>query len=106
MNPHPQPSPKVVSDDERYRVTDFVLDGATVSETLLHPGQNTRGHRHDELDEAYLFVEGSAVIRIGDGGTALAHPGDVFLVPAGLWHQVYNSDFPCRFYTLFFGARD
>jgi mannose-6-phosphate isomerase-like protein (cupin superfamily) len=98
---------RIVHDNDRYRVTDRALNGATVSETVLHAGKSTRGHSH-EREEAYLFVDGEAALLIGgrrDPARLPCTPGAVYTIPGGEHHQVETIG-GCRFYTLFIGARD
>lgn len=50
---------EVLRDNETYVVTDNRhLHNLVVSTTCLHVGKETKGHKHDGLDEVYVFVEG------------------------------------------------
>ena len=81
-------SPKVRADDGRYRILDLELPGATVSVTILHPGQQTKGHKH-EHEEVYLFLVGKADVALGNKYTSFA-PGSFVVVEPNEFHRVYN----------------
>ena len=67
---------QLVLDNERYKVYDMKLDHLTVSVTELHPGQETRGHKHDDIEEVYFCKEGMGKIVVGEE-TMLFERGDV-----------------------------
>jgi mannose-6-phosphate isomerase-like protein (cupin superfamily) len=43
-------------------------------------------HRHEESDEFFLVVDGELTLRMDDGDVVL-RPGEVYVVPAGTYHQ-------------------
>ncbi|MFH1158602.1 MAG: cupin domain-containing protein [Pseudomonadota bacterium] len=48
-------------------------------------------HKHDGVDELFLVISGSGVIRY-EGGTSFDYkPGDVFYSPAGIPHRIENT---------------
>lgn len=83
---------------ERIRHTDVYdvfdladrLDHLTVSETVLHAGKSTKGHRHDNQEEVYLFLEGTGGMELDDYGFYVGK-GDLVPVPAGIFHRVHNT---------------
>lgn len=93
---------KLIRDNEIYKVYDLSsLKNLTISLTELNQQKSTTGHSHSEADEVYVFIEGEGVIEIS-GETSAAKSGDIFLVPAGDFHKVYNkSDRTLSFLTIF-----
>lgn len=92
----------VVKDNETYRLTDNrILPNLVFSKTELHPGKSTNGHKHDGLDEVYIFMKGHGQIDIDEQPYAVG-PGDVLLIPGGKFHRVHNHgpsvlEFNCIF---------
>lgn len=98
----------VVKDNETYVLRDNnSLKDLILSSTLLKPGQQTRGHDHPGQEEIYHFVSGCGSIQIGDD-LYTASPGDIFLIPDGAFHKVFNrSDYePLYFICVFNGKRN
>lgn len=94
---------KVVKDNETYVLEDNdFLQNLTLSQTYLKPGKATLGHLHENQEEVYIFVSGSAIITIGDKKFP-ATKGDLFLIPKGHFHRVQNLsiDEPCIFTCVF-----
>lgn len=82
---------KLIRNNELYKVYDLsLLRNLTLSLTELNPQKSTTGHSHEETDEVYIFIEGNGKIKIG-GKISIAKSGDIFLVPAGDFHKVYNK---------------
>ncbi len=89
---------KIIKDNEKYILQDNTfLKNLTLSKTILKPGQSTTGHKHDGLDEVYMFLSGSGKIQIGD---VLEKPGvnitqvskgSIALIPEGQFHRVFNG---------------
>ena len=80
----------VIRDTEVYRVVDNKkLSKLTVSETVLYPHQTTRGHKHPESEEVYVFLSGIGSILI-DGNIEQVRAGDTVSMQAGAFHQVRN----------------
>ncbi len=80
---------QLVLDNERYKVYDLKLDHLTVSVTELHPGKETRGHKHDEIEEVYFCKEGKGQIIVGEEAMDF-EKGDVVTIPLGAFHRVLN----------------
>jgi mannose-6-phosphate isomerase-like protein (cupin superfamily) len=45
-------------------------------------------HRHEDSDEFFLVLDGELTLRTDDGDVVL-RPGEVYVVPAGVYHQPY-----------------
>jgi len=43
-------------------------------------------HRHEDTDEFFLVIDGELTIRM-DAGDVVLRPGEVYVVPAGTYHQ-------------------
>lgn len=93
---------KLIRDNELYKVYDLsLLRNLTISLTELNPQKATTGHSHQEADEVYVFIEGEGEIEIGKEISA-AKSGDIFLIPAGDFHKVYNkNEKMLTFWTIF-----
>ncbi len=97
----------VVKDNTTYILKDNTqLSNLVLSSTHLHPNQETRGHSHPGQEEVYYFISGSGVIMIDDVKYT-ANPGDVFLIPDGAFHKVFNNSdvAPLYFVCVFQGTR-
>lgn len=93
---------KLIRNNELYKVYDLsLLKNLTISLTELNPQKSTTGHSHEEADEVYVFIEGDGEIEI-NRKTSIAKSRDIFLVPAGDFHKVYNkSEKNLNFWTIF-----
>ena len=91
-----------IRDTDVYTVTDNeFLDNLTVSETVLYPNQQTGGHKHDDLDEVYIFLEGSGTMMI-DEHLSNVTKGDIVHVKGGEFHKVFNiTSENLRFIAIF-----
>lgn len=82
---------EVVKDNETYLLKDNkTLNNLVLSSTKLYRGQATRGHKHDNQEEVYFFVQGTGVI-IVDQEKFRVSAGDIILIPDGAFHQVIND---------------
>lgn len=82
----------VIRDTEVYRVIDNTyLMNLTVSQTILHPGQCTKGHSHDGLEEVYIFTSGHGKMEVGTQMLQVSE-GDVVMIKGGEFHKVYNDN--------------
>tara|TARA_Y100001973_G_C5106658_1_gene285491 strand:- start:412 stop:750 length:339 start_codon:yes stop_codon:yes gene_type:complete len=82
---------KVVKKNKTYTLIDNTeLDNLVVSKTILHPNKHTTGHNHGGQEEVYQFVSGYGSMQVGEE-YLLVGPGDVVLIPDGLFHKVWNS---------------
>lgn len=101
---------EIVKDNETYVLTDNkTLKNLVLSQTQLHPGQQTRGHRHPGQEEVYVFVSGYGEMIVGDE-TDVPFPvkgGDIVLIPDGAFHRVINNcDTDFVFNCVFDGKRN
>lgn len=82
---------RIVKDNETYKLEDnYFLDNLVLSSTTLNPGQMTNGHSHDNEEEVYIFTSGFCLMQIGEDYYH-AEKDDVFLIPAGEFHRVFNK---------------
>ena len=87
---------KTVLDNDTYVVKDnnFLFD-TTLSSTKLYAGKETRGHKHGDQEEVYIFTKGSGEMII-DGDYCSKRllevtAGDIVLVHKGCHHKVRNT---------------
>jgi len=92
----------LIRDNDTYRVFDLkTLEDLNLSLTELKPGKSTGGHAHSEADEVYIFIAGKGEMEIG-GKREKAKRGDIFLIPEGLFHRVYNKGWrTLKFWSVF-----
>jgi len=87
---------KIVKDNETYTLIDnTTLNNLVVSKTILHPGQETTGHKHEGQEEVYQFISGHGKMEcnpkhIGGAGFFVG-PTDTVLIPDGYFHKVWNE---------------
>jgi len=55
----------------------------------FEPGQEQKGHSHNEQDKVYLVLEGQGTFRVGSEKQVLG-PGQGTMAPAGAEHGVKN----------------
>ena len=87
---------KTVLDNDTYKIKDnnFLFD-TTLSSTRLYAGKETRGHKHDDQEEVYFFIDGFGEMII-DGDFCAKRvlevaEGDIVLVHKGCHHKVRNT---------------
>lgn len=97
---------EVIKDNETYLLKDNkALKNLVVSSTDLKPGQQTRGHAHSGQEEVYHFVSGRGSIQI-DNDLYTAEAGDIFLIPDGAFHKVFNgSDTEALYFICVFDGK-
>lgn len=84
---------KVIRENDTYIVEDNnYLNNLVLSKTNLHPGHETSGHTHDDLEEVYFFQYAGkgTKMQINDEIQDI-YCGDIVLIPAGAFHKVYNE---------------
>ena len=92
---------EVVKADERYTVKDHTyLKNLTVSHTCLNPDRSTNGHKHEGLEEVYVFTVGHGTMFI-DAEPISVGAGDVVSVPAGAFHKVSAGSSGIQFIAIF-----
>ena len=101
---------EVVKDNETYLLTDNkTLKSLVLSQTVLHRGQQTRGHRHPGQEEVYFFLLGNGQMIVGEEDTEPFNVigGDVVLIPDGAFHRVINTGgMDLTFNCVFNGTRN
>lgn len=83
-----------VFDNDVYLVKDLYLEGLTLSLTELKPYKETRGHKHDDVDEIYFVKNGFGKIQLGADDVKEmigVNKGSIILVRKGVFHRVYNE---------------
>ncbi len=82
---------QIVKDNETYLLEDNrLLDNMVLSKTTLHVGKQTGGHKHEDIEELYFFLEGDGVILIDEDEYDITK-GDIAIIPDGAFHRVYNK---------------
>ncbi len=61
----------------------------TLGYTTVYPGCRTRGHAHEDREEAYFVVKGRGAAIVGDEEIEIRE-GDAFRIPFGKFHAVRN----------------
>ena len=87
---------KIVKQNETYTLLENTkLNNLVVSKTILHPGQETTGHKHEGQEEVYQFVSGRGKMEVNPdwrrGAGFFVAPGDIVLIPDGYFHKVWNE---------------
>ena len=81
---------EVVEDSGVYLVQDKHFHNRLVtSKTVLHRNNETKGHKHDGVEEVYLFLSGVGRIKI-DAQVCDVSAGTLVLISDGAFHQVLN----------------
>ena len=62
----------------------------SLAEATVPVGMTTLCHRHIRSEELYHILEGSGLMRLGDGQTEVG-PGDTVCIPPGTPHQIENT---------------
>ena len=80
----------LVKDNETYTLLDnTTLNKLIVSKTILHPSQETTGHKHKGQEEVYQFTSGHGRMEVGDKHISVG-PDSIVLIPDGDFHKVWN----------------
>lgn len=75
---------------ELFHPDSSAVEGFSVAEAVVEPGQGTEAHRHRLSQEVYYVLEGSGVMRLGEDAFIVAC-GDAILIPPGTSHSIKNS---------------
>ena len=82
---------KIVKDNKTYTLLDYTkLNNLVVSKTILHPGQETTGHKHEGQEEVYQFIKGYGTMTLNNE-SFVVYPGDIVLIEDGVFHRVHCS---------------
>jgi mannose-6-phosphate isomerase-like protein (cupin superfamily) len=66
-------------------------DGAvSIARARVEAGVTTQWHRLNGVDERYVIIAGSGLMRIGPLAPAQVSPGDIVVIPAGTSQQITN----------------
>jgi len=76
--------------NDTYDIYDLKTEHLVLSMTVLHPGKETRGHDHAEVDEIYFCISGSGEIQLGEEKQSFK-AGDIVTISPGLFHKVFNT---------------
>tara|TARA_R110001583_G_scaffold65956_3_gene190205 strand:- start:652 stop:999 length:348 start_codon:yes stop_codon:yes gene_type:complete len=87
---------KIVKDNKTYTLLDnTTLNNLVVSKTILHPGQETNGHKHEGQEEVYQFISGHGKMEVNPeyirGAAFFVQSDDTVLIPDGYFHKVWNE---------------
>lgn len=62
----------------------------SLARATVKPGVTTQKHRLRGVDERYLIIQGTGIVRIGRMAPKKVEPGDVVVIPAGVAQQISN----------------
>jgi oxalate decarboxylase/phosphoglucose isomerase-like protein (cupin superfamily) len=81
---------KPIRDNERYSIHDLeYLNKLNVCLNILHPGQQTLGHDHDDVDEVLVVMDGEGEIELEQKKFPI-RTGDIILIKGGEFHRTIN----------------
>lgn len=90
-----------VKDNAQYVLRDNRdLKNLVVSETVMKPNQSTNGHKHEGLEEVYIFTGGSGAMLI-NYEMHIVSSGDIVSIPAGAFHKVRSGPQGLTFISIF-----
>lgn len=104
-------NPKVVKNNERYKITDMKYEGLTISKTELRTGQETRGHSHPNPETYFFKTEALLLIQSEYTPDMInirrVNAGDMIAVPGNLYHKVRTlKGRTAAFISVFQGTRE
>ena len=69
----------------------------------LEPGEEIGKEMHPDVDQFFRIEQGEARFVLGEKEEHLVHDGDAFVVPAGSYHNVWNTSktTQLKLYTLY-----
>ena len=69
----------------------------------LQPGEEIGGEMHADVDQFFRVEQGEAGFVFGGNAPRLVRDGDAVLVPAGTYHNVFNTSktTPLKMYTIY-----
>ena len=53
-------------------------------------GNKYEWHNHENIDEGMYVLKGTGIVKDEDGEYQY-NPGDVFMYPANIYHEIYNN---------------
>lgn len=63
----------------------------SIARARVTPGVTTQWHRLRGVDERYVVITGSGVMRTGTLEPTRVGPGDIVMIPAGVPQQIIND---------------
>ena len=97
--------PELIHNNERYKVEDTNFKFFTMSRTLLHPNQSTRGHSHP-WPEIYVCTDGEGILILENPDEILdIKKGDLHKISSNRFHKVETMD-GIEFHCFFHGVRE
>jgi mannose-6-phosphate isomerase-like protein (cupin superfamily) len=66
------------------------VNGFSVAEALVGPGQETEAHMHRQSQEVYYVLEGTGTMRLGGQSLSIGE-GDSILIKPGTVHNIKNT---------------
>lgn len=90
----PDSADEFLSDENIYVLESWhtPLDGtASIARTRLPPGQATKRHALDGIDERYIVVAGRGRVRVGGIEPTEVGPGDIVYIPAGQSQEICST---------------
>tara|TARA_A100001037_G_C14952299_1_gene545545 strand:- start:470 stop:781 length:312 start_codon:yes stop_codon:yes gene_type:complete len=97
--------PELIHNNERYKVEDTNFKFFTMSRTLLHPNQSTRGHSHP-WPEIYVCTDGEGILILENPDEILdIKKGDLHKISSNRFHKVETMD-GIEFHCFFQGVRE
>ena len=84
------------------KIWDNDRDGAvSVARATVKPGVTTQPHRLRGVDERYLIIQGTGLVRVGEMTSDKVGPSDVVIIPEGTPQQISNvGDTDLVFYCV------
>jgi mannose-6-phosphate isomerase-like protein (cupin superfamily) len=85
-----------------FKIWDDDRDGAvSVARATVQPGVTTQPHRLRGVDERYLILQGTGLVRVGEMTSYKVGPGAVVIIPEGTPQQISNvGDTDLVFYCV------
>lgn len=75
---------------ELFHPSSSPVEGISVAEATVMPGQETAAHRHNASQEIYYVLEGRGSMTLG-GDARDVRKGDAILIPPGTVHRIRNA---------------
>ena len=63
----------------------------SIARTRVGAGMTTQLHRLRAVDERYVVIQGTGIVRVGSLAPSTVKPGDVVVIPAGVSQQISNE---------------
>lgn len=84
---------KELKDDAVAKVTLIATEQIALDVYYFKAGQGLGYHRHPEGDQIFTVIEGTGTFKLDDGSELVIEvgPGDTFLAPKNVWHDLIDS---------------